>query len=69
MGPVYLVESRANPIQQPDDHEYPNCQCECHPSRKYAGTFEGDRGIVDRKVAGISALQKGLTQQDDIFLD
>ena len=36
------------PIQQPGDHDYPNCQCECHPATG-PGTFEGDREMVDRR--------------------
>jgi hypothetical protein len=27
------------PVQQPYDHNYPNCQCECHP-----GTLPGHLG-------------------------
>jgi hypothetical protein len=32
------------PIQQPYDHDYPNCQCDCHPGTML-GTMEGGEGI------------------------
>jgi hypothetical protein len=39
-------EHRNCPLQQPYDHEYQNCQCDCHPGTIPATSFGGE--IVDK---------------------